>query len=72
MKFSASDIRTLRQSRDLQQKAVANILRISTQRYSVLENDDNRPDCRTMEILTALKYSPESAKKFLSSIPPVK
>jgi transcriptional regulator with XRE-family HTH domain len=54
---------------DIQQKGVAVILDISKQRYSELENNNDRPHIRTIEILNALNYTEETARKFLDAIP---
>ena len=53
----------------MQQKNVAQILGISPQRYSVLENNVNRPTKRTREILRALEFTELTARNFLDSIP---
>lgn len=69
-KFTADEIWLLRQSRGMKQKEVARKMNISIQRYSELKNNNNRPDNRTIEILAALNYTPETARKFLDNIPP--
>lgn len=69
MQFGPDKIRLLRQLRNMQQKNVAQILGISPQRYSVLENNVNRPTKRTREILRALEFTELTARNFLDSIP---
>ena len=69
MKFTAKELRILRQLRNMQQKNVASKLKISPQRYSVLENNDDRPIERTNEILRAIGFTEATARKFLDSIP---
>ena len=52
----------------MQQKDVARRMGISTQRYSILENNENRPLERTNEILRSLSFTESSARTFLDSI----
>jgi len=68
-KFTGNDLRLLRQSRHVKQKTIAAKMNISIQRYSELENNEDRPEKRTIEILTTLGYTIESALKLLESIP---
>ena len=67
-RFTGSEIRLLRQMRNLQQKDMASMMKISTQRYSKLENNDARPYKRTIEMLKILNYTPESARELLLTI----
>jgi len=53
----------------MRQRDVAKRMKISTQRYSVLENNDNRPEERTCEILKALNITESMARDFLNTIP---
>jgi transcriptional regulator with XRE-family HTH domain len=69
MKFTAKELRMLRQSRNMQQKNVACKMKISLQRYSILENDDDRPVKRTIEILQILDFNERTAREFLDLIP---
>jgi len=68
MSFTTAEIRLLRQLRKMQQKDVARRMGISTQRYSILENNENRPLERTNEILRSLSFTESSARTFLDSI----
>ncbi len=67
--FTSDNLRLLRHSRGLKQKQAAKKMGISTQRYSELENNDNRPETRTIEILAILGYTIDAALKFLESVP---
>ena len=69
-KFTADELRLLRNSRNLKQKEVARKMNISAQRYSELKSNEERPESRTLEILAALNYTAEAARKFLDTIPP--
>lgn len=67
-KFTALDLKLLRHARGIKQKEIARRLKVSVQRYSDLENNEDRPPNRTIEILTALGYSMEDASKVLEAI----
>jgi len=54
----------------MKQKIIAAKMKISIQRYSELENNENRPQIRTVEILAVLGYTIESASRLLESISP--
>ena len=69
MKFTSSEIRLLRTSREIKQEVIALKMGITKQRYSELENSSNLKDERLLEILEILGYSPQSAKAYLESIP---
>ena len=68
-RFTNQEIRLLRQARQKKQEYMALKMGITKQRYSKLERNDNRPIERTLEILSALGYTEEMAKKFLDKIP---
>lgn len=53
----------------MQQKNVAQIMGISRQRYSILENNANRPTKRTSEIRRPLGFTEVIVRNFLNSIP---
>jgi transcriptional regulator with XRE-family HTH domain len=67
--FSSYEIRLLRMSRQMKQEAIAQKMCITKQRYSELENHQNLRAERVAEILKALGYTFETAKKYLESIP---
>jgi len=69
MKFTPSEIRLLRLSRQLKQQTIGLKMGITKQRYSHLENNPNLKEERIDEILRILGYSPNSARKYLDSIP---
>ena len=69
MKFTAKELRILRQSRNMQQKDVAWKMKISVKRYPSLENNEERPNERTNEILRALSLMEKTARAFWDSIP---
>lgn len=68
--FSTLQIRLLRQSRQMKQEEVACKMNITKQRYSELENHKSLRPERVEEILKILGYTPETAVKYLESIPP--
>jgi transcriptional regulator with XRE-family HTH domain len=68
-KITPEELRILRLFRNLPQKAVAYKMGISIQRYSELENNQNRSETKTMEILAALGYTIEVAIKILEAFP---
>lgn len=68
--ITPDEIRLLRQSRLLKQRIIARKMNISKQRYSELENHNNLRPERLNEILKALGYTLETARKYLDSIPP--
>ncbi|MCC7400491.1 MAG: helix-turn-helix transcriptional regulator [Chitinophagaceae bacterium] len=70
VKFTCEEIRLLRASRQMKQEVVAQIMGITKQRYSKLENHHNLNYEKVLEILKALGYTPQSAREYLDSIPP--
>jgi transcriptional regulator with XRE-family HTH domain len=69
-KFSSTQLRLLRFSRQMKQEYIAFKMGISKQRYSELENHKNLRPERVVEILKILGYTVDSATKYLDSIPP--
>ena len=70
MKLTNTEIRLLRTSRQMKQEEVACKMGIKKQRYSQLENHKDLSTDRALEILKVLGYTPETAAKYLESIPP--
>jgi transcriptional regulator with XRE-family HTH domain len=68
--FTCDELRLLRASRRMKQPELAKKMNISTQRFSQLENNDDLTSERINEILAALGYTKETARKYLDSIPP--
>ncbi|OQY93582.1 MAG: hypothetical protein B6D37_10835 [Sphingobacteriales bacterium UTBCD1] len=68
--FTPHEIRLLRASRQMKQSEVAQKLEITKQRYSELENCNHLRKERLDEILKALGYTLETARRYLNSIPP--
>lgn len=71
MNFTSTEIRLLRTSRQMMQKEAASKMGITKQRYSELENHPRLAQERINEILTVLGYTPETARSYLESIPPI-
>jgi transcriptional regulator with XRE-family HTH domain len=70
MKLTSTEIRLLRTSRQMKQQEVADKMGIKKQRYSQLENHKDLSPDRAIQILKVLGYTPETATKYLESIPP--
>jgi transcriptional regulator with XRE-family HTH domain len=68
--LTSQEIRLLRTSRQIKQETIAKCMNITKQRYSELEKKGNLRAERLNEILTILGYTPETAQKYLQSIPP--
>lgn len=69
-KLTSTQLRLLRHSRQMKQEQVARKMGIKKQRYSQLENHKELNPERLTEILKVLGYTPETAAKYLESIPP--
>jgi len=67
--FNSNEIRLLRQSQYMKQEEVAKKMGITTQRYSQLENHRNLSIERVNQLLAVLGYTPETAEKYIESIP---
>jgi len=67
-KSTADDLCLLRHVQWIKQKDAAIQMRISVKSYSELENNDDRPQIRTIQILITLGYTVESASKILKSV----
>lgn len=68
--FTGENLRLLRQVRRIEQKELAQMLGISQQRYSALENSKKVSDSWSEKILDALKFSPNEAMGVLKVIIP--
>ena len=67
--FSSYELRLLRDSRQIKQQQIAQMMGISKQRYSQLENHPQLSPVRQQEILSALGYTVKTARKYLNNIP---
>jgi transcriptional regulator with XRE-family HTH domain len=70
MNFTGFEIRLLRTSRQMKQRAVAKAMGISVQRFSQLENLGRFPDKKLNQILYILGFTEESARSFLELCSP--
>ena len=68
IKLTVNELRILRQLRGMKQKEVAQKMKISSQRYSILENSEHLSYERTIEILAALDFTEEAARVLLNSV----